>query len=687
MARGSRPRLTDELTVGFTIIGIMSNRQRTLGITIVLALAGALLVVAITKRGGAPSRPDNAVALGSMDDYLALESDHRQQIVFIGLDGATWRVIDPLIESGRLPTFARLKREGASGVLKSVDCYLSPPAWSSMMSGYSPEHTGVYTFGKWLADEKAFTAFSSLDVEVPKVWDIASGAGRRVAVTNVPLTYPATPLNGIMVTGLMTPIVYHTPRDTWKIHFRGITAPFDAALDAAAFAPRMLGSIILSMTKLVFVLYDTVDDGVTHYDTVALKLFPSEDRVAIGAKAPLYTFPLDTYSPWFHTRYRKRVQGRRVAKDVACSVKIERRDPIEQTDLHMTPLLRLPNDPELDMTFPDSLGDEIERVFGYYLITMTYNVDMILPGTEETARFASYFYNYDDWDLFFYVFQAPDNAMHALGFGDTTATVFEELDGFLGRLISELPHDATLVLASDHGFAEYDYVIGLNEYLQQIGVLDNAAHVDYDHTLVFHNQWCLYFNDDLLNRKELERRHIPINSGDTPRQALVSYLRGKCAELSLDGQTMPLELIAVPEEAAGTAPDMIVKGSYTNYYVEGSDFRIRTADVIRPTHGRGRWFHDENGIYLFWGNQIKSGFQGGPRSIEDVTPTVLYLAGLPLSTNFDGKVLDDIIRADVLAKRKRYTIDDYSTLQPAKDYSFDELESIEDKLRSLGYIR
>ncbi|MCK4774413.1 MAG: alkaline phosphatase family protein, partial [Candidatus Krumholzibacteria bacterium] len=128
------------------------------------------------------------------------------QVVVVGIDGALWPFVDRLIDEGRLPNLERMKQEGAYGTLRSTPCYVSPPAWQSMFCGYAPEKTGIYTFGKWNREAEMFEAVTASDAQVPSVWDVASQAGMKVAVTNVPLTYPVRPVNGIMVSGLMTPV-------------------------------------------------------------------------------------------------------------------------------------------------------------------------------------------------------------------------------------------------------------------------------------------------------------------------------------------------------------------------------------------------------------------------------------------------------------------------------------------------
>ncbi|MCZ6765596.1 MAG: alkaline phosphatase family protein [bacterium] len=644
------------------------------------------------------TRPDTSPAVDvtvsevdfeTMNDFL---SDHggrsNDQVVFIGLDGATWGIIDPMIEEGLLPTFARLKAEGSSGILRSTDCYFTPPAWTSMLTGFSPQKTGVYTFGKWLPEEKEFRAVSSVDVEVPYIWDIASRADRRSAVANVPVTYPVQPVNGIMISGLMTPIVYASGIKPTSVRTRRFVGRFDKDLDSRSYTPPLIMRTVLSINTFVMVMYDTVDDNVHIYDTIALKVFPTGGDWKVSDDVPVTAFTFGEYSPWFQFDYRKPSGDIRETRRVAGSIKVEGDGAgIVNRPIRTSPFLRLPSDPELKMTYPDSLGAEIEEEFGYYLVTLGFAGDAVPQGAELTAGFARYFYDYDDWDFFSYVFMAPDNIQHHEGFSDRTRQVYQTIDRFLGELIGTLPEDATLVIASDHGFREYKYVIDLNKYFASLGLLSTPREVNHDETVVFHNRWCLYFNDALVTVEELEKRGVPVTAGEAPREALVRFLKEACDAVPHGNDRLSVELVDVPADAVGQPPDLIVRGGYAGYFVEGSDLSINARTIVREASERESWYHDRDGIYLMWGNHIRKGINGQAKNIADIAPTILYLLGLPQSRDFDGTLMTTIIEPETLGERPIRFVGDYVSQMPEKDLSFEELETLQEKLRSLGYIR
>lgn len=132
-----------------------------------------------------------------------------QQALIIGLDGATWDVLDPWIRDGTLPNLARLRRGGCWGVLQSSIPPITAAAWSTFMTGKRPARHGVFHFIK-LFNENDTTAgepelVSAQSIKSPMLWDILGHHGRKVGLVNIPLTYPPRPVNGIMVTGLLTP--------------------------------------------------------------------------------------------------------------------------------------------------------------------------------------------------------------------------------------------------------------------------------------------------------------------------------------------------------------------------------------------------------------------------------------------------------------------------------------------------
>jgi predicted AlkP superfamily phosphohydrolase/phosphomutase len=141
--------------------------------------------------------------------------------LFIGMDGATFTVIDDLTKGDApvMPFLAGYLKKGTRAILGSTPNPLTPPAWVSLMTGKQPGSHGLYDFLKsHEVNGELYTELSSaLDCKTEMVWSIASRQDRRVAALNLPFTAPPPrDLNGIILPGFVP----------WK-HLRRNTQPRD----------------------------------------------------------------------------------------------------------------------------------------------------------------------------------------------------------------------------------------------------------------------------------------------------------------------------------------------------------------------------------------------------------------------------------------------------------------------------
>lgn len=120
-------------------------------------------------------------------------------ILFLGLDGADWQLLDAYMASGVMPNLAALAREGRTGVLETIHPPLSPLVWTTMMTGVSPLEHGILDFTRRSPVTGALEPITTAERQAPAVWNMAGDRGKSVAVFGLWATWPAEPVKGLMV--------------------------------------------------------------------------------------------------------------------------------------------------------------------------------------------------------------------------------------------------------------------------------------------------------------------------------------------------------------------------------------------------------------------------------------------------------------------------------------------------------
>jgi hypothetical protein len=119
------------------------------------------------------------------------------ELLVVGIDGVTWKEVDPLVAKGDLQTLDRLRKEGASGTMKAHEPLFSPLLWASLGTGFDPEQHGIRGF-----------KVHATDTRVPRFFDIAEyGASKRIGMYKWLVTWPPRELEhgGFMVPAWLAP--------------------------------------------------------------------------------------------------------------------------------------------------------------------------------------------------------------------------------------------------------------------------------------------------------------------------------------------------------------------------------------------------------------------------------------------------------------------------------------------------
>jgi len=131
-----------------------------------------------------------------------------RKTLLIGLDGATWDVIDPLLARGELPHLAALARRGVRARLRSTLPPITAAAWPSIITGLNPGRHGIYRFE--VLDHGADATqdarpVSSDTIAGRTLFDYLGQQGARVLGVGIPMCYPVWPVNGRLLAGYPNP--------------------------------------------------------------------------------------------------------------------------------------------------------------------------------------------------------------------------------------------------------------------------------------------------------------------------------------------------------------------------------------------------------------------------------------------------------------------------------------------------
>lgn len=186
------------------------------------------------------------------------------RILLIGLDAATWERIDPMIAAGRLPHLARLKAEGASGNLSTLQPTLSPALWTTIATGKLPGKHGITDFRYRDPGTGEQRPFLSTSRRARAFWEILGDFGRSSCIINWWISWPTTPISGVMVSDYVA----------YMQRARNIGAGFDPAsvLNRAVYPADLLPEIMQRLEeaeslspRLVRTIIDLDDRQMDHF--------------------------------------------------------------------------------------------------------------------------------------------------------------------------------------------------------------------------------------------------------------------------------------------------------------------------------------------------------------------------------------------------------------------------------------
>ncbi|MBI5034116.1 MAG: alkaline phosphatase family protein [Chloroflexi bacterium] len=553
------------------------------------------------------------------------------KVIVIGLDGATFDLIKPFIAQGKLPTFKKLMDSSAFSELRSTVPPVTASAWSSFMTGKNPGAHGLFDFMQRREGSYDLAPVSVRDRDGKAVWDLIGDAGGKVIVMNVPVTWPPQPVNGLLVTGMLTPRNadnYTYPKELAEELRRAIG---DYIVYSDEVYSKGRGEIFLQALK------HSADQRVKAAEYLMQKypwdffmlVFPETDTVSHGLWS--------SYDPSHHEH-----------------------DPAEAAKFHDGIL---------------EIYQHIDGLLNRLITNHESPVTVLLMSDHGHGPVRNFLYvnNYLAERGFLKFKRNLGSQLKRIAFelGITPRKIYQLLITIgLGKLRRTL-----------------DKRRGGRGLLKRFFL--SFGDVDWSRTTAYSIG---YIGEVHINLKGREPQGI-VNPGEEYERVRDDVIKSLC-ELKLrpersnaeskDG--LPLvEYIWKKEEIyrgahLAEAPDILFLPRNLETIAFG-DFEFGSNKVIQPSFGVSS-SHRMNGIFIASGAGVKNAGEFSGAQLPDLAPTILHLMGLPVPTDMDGRVLSEAL-ADTRAVEFGGTSEGSTTTE---GYSDEEEKEVMERLQDLGYI-
>jgi predicted AlkP superfamily phosphohydrolase/phosphomutase/tetratricopeptide (TPR) repeat protein len=125
-----------------------------------------------------------------------------KKVLLVGWDAADWKVINPLLDQGLMPTLDDFINHGVMGNLATLRPILSPMLWNSIATGKRPDKHGILGFMEPDPQTGGVRPITSTSRKVKAIWNILTQRGYKAHVVGWFAGHPAEPINGISVSDL-----------------------------------------------------------------------------------------------------------------------------------------------------------------------------------------------------------------------------------------------------------------------------------------------------------------------------------------------------------------------------------------------------------------------------------------------------------------------------------------------------
>lgn len=139
----------------------------------------------------------------------------KKKVLVIGWDAADWKVINPLMDAGKMPALQKIVENGVIGNIATLDPPLSPILWTSIATGKWGDKHGILGFIEADTANGFIRNINSTSRKTRAIWNILHHEGYKCNVVGWWPSHPAEPINGVMVSNFYQR-ANNQPGTRWK---------------------------------------------------------------------------------------------------------------------------------------------------------------------------------------------------------------------------------------------------------------------------------------------------------------------------------------------------------------------------------------------------------------------------------------------------------------------------------------
>jgi len=551
------------------------------------------------------------------------------KVLIIGLDGGAFDFLDPLMKRGVMPTLRRIRAEGCSGVLESSIPPFTVAAWPSFYTGLNPGKHGVISFHRHqlgqVHPERTGELVNGSHVRGERLWEALSAAGKKVGVINVPVTYPPSPVNGFLISGMLTPPkapVYTYPAELakelsdYQIELAGLHHDDTFGLTSLGRSRKTVMAIQRMARQRALTSLRLMREREWDFFMV---VFTGTDRLC-------HLF----WDYLAETEDEKELNAEIQAALMTC---------YEQLDQHVGALIDQAGDQTVVLIMSDhGFGPGAKR----RVFVNRWLEDLGLLRRHPTSgRRRS-----------FNAFLRSLRSSPAVRQG-------------LRRLLPASVHEKVLRTTREHVAATIDWSRTRASFspvfTNVVGIEINLIGAKPDGIVSPDGEY------EALRQQIMEMASDLVVPGTGERIIERAYRREDIYHGPLT-EMMP-DIILIFDPLCGASPS------------------LKSQKIVQPVPAIGIGNHRPDGIFFAWGPNIRPGRLSRLAQITDVMPTALYLMGQPLPDNLDGQVIEEALTSEFLEAHPFTYRPATAPAEPTGEaWQEGDLVAVTKRLRGLGYL-